>query len=65
MKTFLIIQRTYNSFYAYREDEHHFASVETSRMKDSTRLKQCILDDECNLTGLPENSYIVFEIKED
>jgi hypothetical protein len=65
MKSFLVIQRIDNSFYAYREDEDHFCNVELFRKKDSTRLKQHILDDECDLSALPENSYIVFEIKED
>ena len=65
MKSFLIIQNIDGYLYAYREDEQHFNDVERSRMQDSTRLKQCILDDECDLSNLPENSHIVFEIKED
>jgi hypothetical protein len=61
-KTFLIIEKNKNGFYAYRESEQHFNNVEPSRIKKGTRLKQCTLDEECDLSMLPDESHIVFEI---
>lgn len=65
MKNYLIVQKIDGEYFVYREDENHFNDVEKSRKKDSRRLKQSILDEECNLDCLPSNSYIVFEIMQD
>lgn len=61
----LIIEKTEGSYYAYIEDQHQHDTVEPGRSADNVRMKQSWLSESCNLADLPDNSYIVFDIKQD
>lgn len=65
MMNYLIVQKIDDEYFVYREDENHFNDVEKSRKKDSRRLKQSWLDESCDLSDMPDNSYIVFNINKD
>lgn len=62
-KKFLIIERIGCNFYAYVEDASHHSVVQPKRLQESTLLDQSSLENECDLSSLPSNSHLIFELK--
>lgn len=59
----LIIEKSHNRAYAYREDESVFQRMEKDRCQTLDKLRVDRLDKECDLTDLPNNTYIVLQLK--
>lgn len=60
----LIIQKTGNVFYAYKESEKHHKIVEKDRLKESVLLPNSILENECNLNMVMNGDcHFIFELK--
>ena len=61
----LIIEKWQDgAIYASRETKkHHKVCQKERKQRGFTKLEPKVLDDECNLSNLQSNSYIVFEIK--
>ena len=58
---YLIIEKSRGRFYAYRESASHFRAAEKER-PELKKLPAKVLDDECDLSDLPNNSYIIFKL---
>ena len=50
------------SMYIYRESEKHYRRVERQRA-NLKRVGKDVIDQECNMTNFPYNSYMVFHLK--
>lgn len=58
---YVIVEKSRGRLYAYREDAAHFRAAEKER-QDLKKLPPKVLDAECDLSDLPNNSYIVFKL---
>lgn len=56
---YLVIEKIYRGIYAYMEDDEHFKKMEPHRGR---QLPASVLNEECDLHCLPENSHVVFKI---
>lgn len=64
MNDFIIIHKDIRGkVYCYVEDPEHHLVAEEQRVKESTRLPNYKLDEECDLGQYPANIYFVFEPK--
>lgn len=57
----LVIVKENKEIYACVEDEDHFNRVKKDR-ENLRELPQDLLDSECNLQFLPDNSFMVFNL---
>lgn len=58
---YVIIEKSRGRLYSYRESQPHFDAAEPQR-KHLKRLPQKVLDNECDLADLPDESYVVFKM---
>jgi hypothetical protein len=59
----LIIEKSEGRLYAYCEDAAQFKEMATVYRNSLDKLSPLVLEDECDLSDLPDNSYIAFELK--
>ncbi len=59
---YLIIERENGVDYAYFEDKKQFKAAQKDR-ENSTKLLMTRLDDECDLSSIGDNFYIVVPVK--
>lgn len=58
----LVIEKNDGRLYAYREDATQFKAMEKTYRNSLQKLQPQTLDDECDLSDMPNNSYIVFNV---
>lgn len=60
---YLIIEKSEGRLYAYCEDAAQFKKMAMVYRNGLEKLSPSVLEDECDLSDLPDNSYIQFELK--
>lgn len=58
---YLIIEKYCHQTYAYFEQADHFHAIQPQRA-GLLRLSGKVLDDECDLSSMPNNSYLVVAV---
>lgn len=61
---YLLIEKTQKGLYAYREDDKTFRIMQKTYRKGLKKLAPAVLDNECDLSDMPHNAYIVFKLAE-
>lgn len=64
----LIVERTGGTLYVYRESEKHHKAVQENRehgRNGGNRLDPSVLDDDCDISNISGDFYMVFDIKKD
>ena len=60
---YIIIEHSQGKYLSYRESEEHFMNAEKSRKSSGLKkVSETLLDEECDLSRLPENTYIVINV---
>jgi hypothetical protein len=61
---YLIVEKSSNRHYVFRESSALFARVEKERGRERlTKLRPKIFDAERDLSDMPNNSYVVFKLE--
>lgn len=61
---YIIIEKSEGRLYAYRETAAQFKVMEKAYRNSMQKLTPQALDDECDLSDLPNNAYLVFKIED-
>ena len=60
---YIVIEKSEKRLYAYCEDAAQFKTMEKTYRSSMQKLSPQALEDECDLSDLPNNAYIPFELK--
>lgn len=60
---YIIIEHSDGKYFSYRESEEHFKNAEKCRKSSGLKkVSETLLDEDCDLSRLPENTYIVINV---
>jgi hypothetical protein len=60
---YIIIEHSDGKYYSYRESVDHFKVAEETRSKSGLKkVSETLLDEDCDLSSLPNNTYIVLNV---
>lgn len=60
---YIVIEKSEKRLYAYCEDAVQFKAMEKTYRNSMQKLTPQTLEDECDLSDMPNNAYIPFELK--